>query len=148
MTSKKNPKGAGRKKGSKSTTSIIKEKEAVELVINGNKTFKEAAKELGVHPQTVAERVQKALSSEEVKGIVDRSRSRLAQMLSRCDDAYHRILTYNEPSNFGNQAKVATTVYKTFGLVEDEPAIKIQSVEPICIFVDGKKYEFTPPQKH
>jgi len=146
MTSKKNPKGAGRKKGSKSTTSIIKEKEAVELVINGNKTFKEAAKELGVHPQTVAERVQKALSSEDVRNIVERSRSRLTQMLSRCDDAYHRVLTYNHPDNFGNQIRVATGLYKTYGLVNEDPSITIQNNTAIQVKVDGKVYEFGSPE--
>ncbi len=132
---------AGRKRGGKNADTDLKAEQALNEVINGNKTRKQVAEELGVHPQTVSERIQKALTPERIQQIVGTSRSRLIEMLSRCDDAYHRVLTWNAPDNFGNQIRVATSIYKTFGLINDEAQIKVTNIIPIQVVIEDPKGE-------
>lgn len=134
----------GRKKGGKNSDTDLKVQEALEKVIKEGKTQQEVADELGVDKSTISDRVRKGLNSAEIQAIVGRSRERLIHMLSRCDDVYHRILTYSHPDNFGNQLKAATNIYKTFGLIQDEAQIQINNIIPIKVTVDGKEYEFNP----
>ena len=71
-------------------------------------------------------------------------------MLSRCDEAYLDILSLRDPANFGNRAKVATSIYKTFGLIQDETQIKVQNIMPIQVTIQDpageRAYTIAPKQ--
>ena len=137
----------GRKKGGHNADTILKAQVIAEKVINEGKTMKAVAEELGINRNTVSHLMSHAMSDEEVKMRINRSRDRVTKMLSLADSAYLRILTHNEPTNFGNQAALAKSIYKTYGVIREDPAITINNIVPVKVEVDGQAYQFTPNHK-
>lgn len=139
----------GRKKGGKNSDTDLKAQETLLAKINSGKTHEEVAQDEGVHHSTVSRRIQKALNSDQIQSIINTSRDRLIQMISRCDDAYLNVLTHKDPMNFGNQIKVAQSIYRTFGLLQDEAQIHVQNIIPIQVRINDAErgdrvYEITP----
>lgn len=133
----------GRKRGSKNADTDLKLQEALAMKLTSNKSQAEIAEELGVNEGTVTRRLQKAMGSTEVQNYINTSRNRLIEMLGRCDDAYHNILTWNSPENFGNQLRAATAIYKTFGLIQEDPQVKIQNIIPIQVSIQSPEGEIS-----
>lgn len=136
-----------RKRRGKSTDTDLKAQEALEAVAsNPIKSRQDVAEDLGIHRTTLGNRIKRALNDEEISEAVTTSKRRLIQMLSRCDAAFLRVLSWDAPENFGNQIKVAQSIYRSFGVLNDEAPPIVQSKEPVLIFVDGRKYEFHSPK--
>lgn len=126
--------------------SQIREDQAVKKVLEEGKSIQQAAKEIGINRNTVTKLIYRALNDEEVKQRIQRSRDRVVKMLSLADEAFLRVLKYNHPENFANQIKTATSIYRTMGVLSDEPMIKIQSHAPVVVKVEGQTFEFSAPK--
>jgi DNA-binding transcriptional regulator LsrR (DeoR family) len=137
--------GKGRKGGDKNTITVKKSLDVAHKILEEGKTVQQCAKELGIHRNTVSNLFSQAMNQEEVKSRISRSRDRLVKMLSLADAAYLRTLKYNKPENFANQVNVATRIYRTFGLIQDQPQIQINNQFAVKIEVRDSTYEFTPP---
>lgn len=118
----------------------VRIQEAAQKVLEEGKSVQECANEMGIHRNHVTKLLHKAMSDEEVRSRVQRSKDRLVKMLSLADGAYLRILKYNHPENFSNQAKVATSIYKTMGLIREEPMMALNMIVPITVEVKNREY--------
>jgi hypothetical protein len=117
----------GRKKGVRSKGAALIDAQIIETIVNGQKTQREAAQELGINEATVCRRINKAMNQEDIKALVERSKRRLAEMLGRCDGTYLDILSNKNEKNFDVRLKASTNVYKQLGVLEDAPQIAIQN---------------------
>lgn len=130
----------GRKKGGRNVDTPERIEAVAQKVLEEGKSVKECAEELGLHRNSVSRTLQKGMADEEVKARINRSRDRLLKMLSLSDGAYLRTLKYNKPENFANQINVASKIYKTFGLIREEPIISITNIIPIKVEVENREY--------
>jgi transposase len=130
----------GRKKGVKNGSTDLKAALMAEKVINEHKTVAEAAKEVGVHASTGSRLLHRAMADSEVRSRIQRSRDRVIKMLSLADNAFLKILKHDDPVNYGNQLKAAQSIYRTMGVLTDQPIMSVNHVTPIKVEVENKVY--------
>lgn len=103
--------------------------------LKSGKSHNELAKELGVHHTTISDRINRALTPEAIQGIINASRERIIKMIPRADEALLDTLDNKSDIAIGHRLKAATQIHKTFGLIQDEPQIKVQNLIPIQIVI-------------
>lgn len=128
-----------RKKGSKNSDTDLKARQVLEKkLIDPNKTQEEIAEELNVSAWTVGQRLKKALELPEIKEIEKTSEDRITKMLPDCDLAYLDALRNKEQWNARNRLHAATMIYKTRGLIKENPEIVIENQNILeVISLDG-----------
>lgn len=130
----------GRKKGGKNGDSVHRAHKIAEKVLIEGKSVTKAAEEMGIHKNTASRLLHTVMDDVEVKERIQRSRERIIRMLTLADEAYLRVLTYDHPDNYGNQLKAAQSIYRTMGVLTDDPLIKVQHVTPIVVKVENRTY--------
>lgn len=128
----------GRKKGGKNSDTDLKAREILAKKLeNPGKTQMEIAEELGIEHNTVSQRLKRAMELPEIKALETTSEENLIKMLPDCDKAYLDALRNYEPQNMSNRIKVATLIYKTRGLIKDNPVIVNNTNILEVVSVDG-----------
>lgn len=125
----------GRKRGGKNADTDLKAQEALQAIKSG-KTGNKLAEELGVSKNTISARKKRALEDPALLEMIEESRRRNLLMLSRCDDNLHNILTYGHPDNFGNQLRAIGSIYRTFGVWQDQPVVQVNNFIPIRLKIE------------
>lgn len=120
-----------RKKGTKNTDRDLKDLMTLEKSLEPGKTKAELAKELGINPNTVTVRLQRAISNINIQDFIQRSIDRNAQMLEKCDKTVNQVLDCTDNNQFGNKIRVVEGIYKTFGVWKADPILEVNNFTPI-----------------
>lgn len=123
----------GRKKGGKNADTDLRAQIALGEVIKGNKTRKEVAEEFGVHPQTISERIQRAINNRDIQAVIQRSIDRGAMMLGKVDHRFNKVLDSDDPLHMGHQIRIGEGLYKAYGVWKEQPVIQINNFTPIIV---------------
>jgi transposase len=136
----KKPKKPGKKNGDKGlVTAIADQKIAERLIETGS--VKKCAEELGVHRNTIYKAANRALTDDMIRQAVQRSRDRNIKMLGLCDNKTLSILKDTDPVQAGNQIKIISSIYKTFGVWKDEAVVQINHFTPIQVVVGDESFD-------
>lgn len=140
----KKRKPSNTQKGKPKESKIFTELKDQEIAAKALETLnvRKCAEELGVHRNTVYASMRRALSDDQIREAVQRSRDRNIKMLGLCDTKTLSILKDPDPVQAGNQIRLISSIYKTFGVWKDEPSIQIQTTAPLQVVVEGVQYEF------
>lgn len=122
-----------RKRGAKNANNDIKDAKILQKLLEEGKNQREIAEEMGMNRNTVSFRINKLLSQEEVSQKVAESKNRLLKMLTRCDAVYLKTLEGTKDEGEANRIKVAQSIYRSFGVVNDQAKTEINQTTAIQI---------------
>jgi len=134
------PPGNKKQKGATSCPELQEEKKAraVEMQIGGM-TRKATAKAMGVDRETIRRWSKEVMTEEEVLRRRDISRARLAKLLPICDEGALKVVSDHSMENRSHFNKMALAIYRSFGVVLDEPSINLNTISPIIITNGGRR---------
>lgn len=98
-----------------------------DLVMAGNSLSK-ISEDLSLTRKTVTEMYRSIQNSDEIQTAIKRSKDRLIGLLERCDHKLREIIESSELDQRGLQLQAIRSIYKSFGILKDEPDVQINTM--------------------